>query len=161
MEWTPRFRCSRPGPSTAFLYSLKLWIAIGGEGLLWLRAVSGAFLSVTAVVPFVLLCRQLKLRLPPAGGLALLFFAVNGSLIKYSREVRMYSLLLLLSLASIWLFVRFVKSGKGLGLLAVADTCLFTHIILAGWWCFPRSSRFQFSIAKGGVKCSMLRRQRS
>lgn len=113
-----------------FYISLKLWIAIGGEGLLWLRLFP-AFLSVTAVVPFVLLCRQLKLA-PPAGGLALLFFAVNGSLIKYSREVRMYSLLLLLSLASTWLFVRFVKTGKGVGWLAVANILLvYTHYF--GW----------------------------
>jgi len=88
-----------------FYALLKIWIAAGGESLFWLRFFP-VFFSTIAVAPFILLCRQFKLSLPTIA-LALMFFAVNGSLIKYAQEVRMYSLLLCLGLFSLWLFIRF------------------------------------------------------
>ena len=93
-----------------FYVLLKIWIAIGGESLLWLRLLP-VLLSVVAVVPIVLLCRALKLtNLQTLIALALL--AVNGYLIKYAQEVRMYSLLFLLSCTSLWLFVKFTAATK-------------------------------------------------
>src|SRR5687767_9173755 len=73
-----------------FYALLKLWIAIGGDRLLWLRSLPVA-ISVIAVFPFIALCRELKLSFPTQI-LSLLLFAINGSLIKYAQEVRMYSL---------------------------------------------------------------------
>jgi uncharacterized membrane protein len=113
-----------------FYVLLKVWISIGGEGLLWVRVFPVAF-AVLALVPFFLLCRELKLRFG-AIALALLVFAVNGSLIKYSQEVRMYAPLLCLSLFSIWLFVRFLNSGKWILLLALVNIAMvYTHYF--GW----------------------------
>src|SRR5205085_8374391 len=64
---------------------------------------------------------------------ALFFFAVNGSLIKYSQEVRMYSLLLCLSLFSIWLFVRyFYKSKSFIPLVIVNILMVYSHYF--GWF---------------------------
>jgi hypothetical protein len=113
-----------------FYAILKLWIAIGGDGVLWLRCLP-ALISAAGLVPFILLCRELKMG-RFASGVALVFFTVNGSLIKYGREVRMYSLLMTLSLTSTWLFVRSMKSGKGFGWLALVNILLvYTHYF--GW----------------------------
>ncbi len=113
-----------------FYVLLKIWIFIGGESLFWLRFFP-VFFSIAAIVPFVLLCRQLKLSFPTIA-LTLTFFAVNGSLIKYAQEVRMYSFLLCLGLVSLWLFVRFLDSGKGFLLLTIVNVLLvYSHYF--GW----------------------------
>ena len=113
-----------------FYVLLKIWISIGGESLFWLRFFPVLF-SILAVIPLLLLCRQLKLSFP-AFAAALTFFAVNGSLIKYAQEVRMYSLLEFLALFSLWLFVRFVNMGKGFPTLLIVNVLLvYTHYF--GW----------------------------
>src|ERR1044071_3160782 len=71
-----------------FYLILKMWIAVGGEGLFWLRSLPVLF-SIVAIIPVLLLCRELRLGFWTT---LLTFFlsAVNGSLIKYAQEVRMY-----------------------------------------------------------------------
>lgn len=113
-----------------FYVLLKIWISIGGESLFWLRFFP-VFFSIAALVPFILLCRELKLNFP-AIALALTFFAVNGSLIKITQEVRMYSVLLCLALASMWLFARFLNSGKNFFVLTFANV-LLVHTHYYGW----------------------------
>jgi uncharacterized membrane protein len=93
-----------------FYALLKIWIAVGGESLLWLRMLP-VLLSVAAIVPIVLVCRSLKLNSWQTN-LALALLAVNGYLIKYAQEIRMYSLLFLLTCTSLWLFVRFTDSAS-------------------------------------------------
>ncbi|MGH9949385.1 MAG: hypothetical protein ACRD6X_19605, partial [Pyrinomonadaceae bacterium] len=39
-----------------FYYILKIWIALGGEGLLWLRLFP-VFIATAALIPFLYLCR--------------------------------------------------------------------------------------------------------
>lgn len=113
-----------------FYILLKGWIGIGGESLPWLRSLPVIFSSV-ALIPFVFLCKEFALRRWSIV-LAILFFGCNGSLIKYSQEVRMYGLLLCLGLFSIWLFLRLEKKGKGIGLLTIVNILLvYTHY--AGW----------------------------
>ena len=114
-----------------FYVLLKIWISVGGENLFWLRLFP-VFFSIIAIIPFVLLSRELKLNLSTIT-LALTFFAVNGSLIKYSQEVRMYSLLLCLGLFSMWLFVRFLNTGKGfLPFVIVNILLVYSHYF--GWF---------------------------
>jgi hypothetical protein len=114
-----------------FYVLLKIWIAVGGESLFWLRFFP-VFFSLLAVAPFVLLCRELRLS-PATAALALTFFAVNGSLIKYAQEIRMYSLLLFFALVSYWLFARFFNSGKGFLFLLITNVLLvYTHYF--GWF---------------------------
>ncbi len=113
-----------------FYVLLKIWIFISGESLFSLRFFP-VFFSTLAVVPFILLCRQLKLSFLTIA-VALTLFAANGSLIKYAQEVRMYSLLLCFGLFSSWLFARFLHSGKGFYLLIVANVALvYSHYF--GW----------------------------
>jgi uncharacterized membrane protein len=79
-----------------------------------------------------MLCRAMKLNFPTIA-LAFAFFAANGAIIKYSQEVRMYSLLLCLSLFSLWLFVRFLNLGKSFWILTVINVLLiYTHYF--GWF---------------------------
>jgi hypothetical protein len=117
-----------------FYALVKVWITIGGESLPWLRLFP-ALTATASLLPFLLLCRELRLK---AGemNLALLLLAVNGYLIKYAQELRMYSLLLLLTLCSLWLFVRFFNaddnSKRRLIALTVINLLLvYTHYY--GW----------------------------
>ncbi len=113
-----------------FYLLLKIWISIGGESLFWLRFFPVLF-STLSIIPFILLCRQIKLQLPTIA-LALTFFAAAGSLIKYAQEVRMYSPLLCFGLFSMWLFLRYLNKGKGFSLLIIFNVLLiYTHYF--GW----------------------------
>ena len=117
-----------------FYALLKLWAAAGGESLLWLRLFPVAA-SVAALVPLLLLARELKLG-AKATNAALLVAAANGYLVKYAQEVRMYGLLLLLTLTSLWLFARLLnREGRARGLLLalflVNLLLVYTHYY--GW----------------------------
>lgn len=113
-----------------FYATLKLWIGIGGESLLWLRTLPVVF-SALALVPFVYLCKELKFS-SSVMLLSLAFLAVNGSLIKYTQTLRMYSMLMFLSLLSIWLFARYFNRGKSfVPLLIVNFLLIYTHYF--GW----------------------------
>jgi mannosyltransferase len=114
-----------------FYLLLKFWLAIGGESLLWTRLFAVVF-AVLSIAPFLLICRELKLSKTQVL-IGFIAFAVNGSLIKYAQEVRMYSLLVFLSLTSIWLFFRWQHNAKGrlIGLLIVNLLLIYTHYF--GW----------------------------
>ncbi len=117
-----------------FYLLVKIWIGMGGESLMWLRLLPAVF-AIAAIVPFVLLCRALELS-QAERNLALLLLAVNGYLIKYAQELRMYSLLMFLSLCSLWLFIRFFKAEQGsrkqlLWLFLVNLLLVYAHY--AGW----------------------------
>jgi uncharacterized membrane protein len=87
--------------------------------------------SAAAVIPFFLICRELKLRAPSVA-IAFSWLAVNGALIKYAQEVRMYALFLGLGLFSTWLFLRFLNLGKNFWLLTAINLLLvYTHYF--GW----------------------------
>ena len=116
---------------------LKGWLALVGDGaaVWWLRLLT--VLTATAgVVPFLLLCRELRVR-DSAARLAFLLWAVNGYLIQHAQQLRMYSLLLLFALGSLWLFARFSDPGRevrrrdALWLFTVNLLLVYTHYF--GW----------------------------
>ncbi|MBA3352430.1 MAG: glycosyltransferase family 39 protein, partial [Blastocatellia bacterium] len=114
-----------------FYVLLKVWMSIGGESLIWLRLFP-VFFSGLVLGPFIYLCRELKLK-TPAMLLGLVFLAVNGSLIKYAQEVRMYAPLLFFSVVSTWLFARFYFRGKNIWILTLVNVLLiYTHYF--GWF---------------------------
>ncbi|MGI8493712.1 MAG: hypothetical protein ACR2L1_00150, partial [Pyrinomonadaceae bacterium] len=90
-----------------FYIILKLWVAIGGDSLLWLKLLP-VLIASAAIIPFYGLCKELNLSARTTN-LTLLLMAVNGYLIYYSQEVRMYILLLFFTVASFWMFARFVN----------------------------------------------------
>src|SRR5689334_14000572 len=113
---------------------LKWWMDLGGESVLWLRLLPDVF-GIGLVIPFFLLCRELNLK-PTETYLALLLVAVNGYLIHYSQEVRMYSMLAFWSVCSFWLFIRYFKStGTGSGgliaLTVINLLAIYSHYY--GW----------------------------
>lgn len=113
-----------------FYVRLKLWVQVVGDGVFWLRLLP-VIISCLAIAPFLLLCRELKLKFSTTA-LALFLLAVNGSLIKYAQEVRMYSLLMCLSLFSMWLFIRYLNRGKGFIWLVIVNILLiYSHYF--GW----------------------------
>ena len=81
-----------------FYILLKLWIAIGGSSVPWMRALP-FFISIATLVPFLLFCREWKLTNAETG-IAFSLITFNEVLIHYSQELRMYSLLVALSLLS-------------------------------------------------------------
>jgi uncharacterized membrane protein len=91
-----------------FYLLLKLWIGAGGSSLLWIKLFP-VIISVAAIVPFCLLCRELRLKAATIN-FAFALMAVNEYLITYSQELRMYSLVMLLTLGSMWLFAKFFNS---------------------------------------------------
>lgn len=121
-----------------FYVLLKIWVGLGGESVGWLRILP-ALIGIASIIPFTLLCRELTLKTTEVN-LALLLLAVNGYLIKYAQEVRMYSLLFFLSLCSLWLFFRFFNRGddeKEVGKKGLAALCLINLLLVythyAGW----------------------------
>jgi uncharacterized membrane protein len=110
-----------------FYILLKIWILTGGDSLLWLRLFP-ALAACLALVPLILLCRELKFSTFQTAAV-ILFLAVNGSLIKYAQEVRMYSLLFCLACFSLWLFARWCKGGNAslIPLFLVNLLLIYTH----------------------------------
>jgi uncharacterized membrane protein len=141
-----------------FYALLKIWIAIGGESLAWLRLFP-ALTAITAIAPFLLLARELRLRAPETN-VALLLLAANGYLIKYAQEVRMYSLLLLLALTSLWLFAKLLRaetSAKGAllcALFAVNLPLIYTHYY--GWLVVVAEAIFLALRARGKLASFLL-----
>lgn len=114
-----------------FYVLLKLWIGVFGESLVSLRVLPVLF-SVLSLVPFLLLIRELKLNIKTRH-ISLLLLIVNGSLLKYSLEIRMYSLLMCLGLFSMWLFARYFNKGKSMVPLVIVNILLvYTHYF--GWF---------------------------
>jgi uncharacterized membrane protein len=117
-----------------FYLLLKLWLIAGGEHLRWLKLFP-ALTALMAVVPLLLLCRELRVG-AFATNLALALAAVNGYLVAYAHELRMYSLLLLFTLCALWLFVRFWNRAPltKLELLALfAAHLLLVYTQYYGW----------------------------
>jgi hypothetical protein len=113
---------------------LKLWISLGGQSLLWLKLFP-VLTGIGLVVPFYFLCQELDLQWPEMS-LALFLAAVNGYMIHYAQELRMYSLLTFLAMCSFWLFMRyFRRPGQAtrdlLWLTVVNSLAIYSHYY--GW----------------------------
>jgi mannosyltransferase len=117
-----------------FYLLLKSWITVGGGSLLWMKLFPVA-VSMASIIPFYLLCRELNLKAATMN-LALYAMSVNEYMVGYAQELRMYSLLLLLAMTSLWLFAKLVNSihapgNLTLALFAVNLLLVYTHY--HGW----------------------------
>jgi mannosyltransferase len=116
-----------------FYILLKLWVGIGGESLLWLKLFP-FLLSVITIVPVFFLWLELRAS-SLVLHLTLIQLAPNPFLIYYAQELRMYSLLVLLTAVSSWMFIRYVnRTGSPLTmwiLVASNLALVFTHYF--GW----------------------------
>jgi hypothetical protein len=93
-----------------FYFLLKIWIAIGNDSLFWVRLLPTLF-STLAIIPVVLLGREFHLR-PLEINSTVALAAVHPFLLYYSQHVRMYTLLMLCALTSLWVFHSAIRAGR-------------------------------------------------
>jgi hypothetical protein len=94
-----------------FYLLLKGWIDIGGESVYWLR-MNPALTAIACVGPLLLFCRALRLSWAETN-IAIALLAVNGFLIGFAQQLRMFDLLQFFALCSLWMFARFATSPPG------------------------------------------------
>ncbi|HYB92056.1 MAG TPA: hypothetical protein VEC38_13555 [Candidatus Binataceae bacterium] len=130
-----------PGKLAVHELLLHGWIAMFGQGLAALRALSAALGTIAIVLVFWVAC---ELIAPPpeataSGGypaddrreiaaIAALVFALNLVTIKYSREARMYPVMLAAMLAQAGFFVRASRRG---GLVIYGGAAIFAILAVA------------------------------
>jgi mannosyltransferase len=137
-EVIARHRTLNPGELAIHDLTLHGWIALFGTSPAAMRALSAAFGVVSILLVYLVVC---ELFAPGSkgesaltdddirtiAGLTALVFAVNLVTIKYSREARMYPLLLSAILAQVALFLRALRAG---GLANYAAVVLLTAIAI-------------------------------
>ncbi|HSR56865.1 MAG TPA: glycosyltransferase family 39 protein [Candidatus Binataceae bacterium] len=104
------------------------WIAHFGDGLFAMRSLSALFGVLAIILMFPATREVLRLAAPPLdegeidmiAALSALICAVSLVTIKYSREARMYGLLLAAVLAQVWFLLR-----------AIRRTALSDYVVLA------------------------------
>src|SRR5208283_1580289 len=118
---------------------LHWWISIFGSSMAAMRAMSAALGVVSILLVYLVVC---ELFAPASekesaltsddvkiiAGLGALVFAVNLVTIKYSREARMYPLMLAAILAQVAMFIRALRVG---GLANYAAVVVLTAIAIA------------------------------
>jgi hypothetical protein len=126
-----------------FYALLKVWLRIGGESLLWIRLLPAA-ISAVSIAPFFLLCHDLKLS-GFARNVALGFGAFSPFAFFYSQHLRMYSLLMLTGLTSVWAFEHCLHEPvrRRLVILCVAD-CVLVYTHYYGWLIVVLQSVYAF-----------------
>ncbi len=138
-EVSARHIALNPGELPIYDLTLHGWIAIFGTSPTAMRALSAAFGVLAIALVYIVSC---ELFAPASGGvsvltiddigiiagLAALVFAVNLVTIKYSREARMYPLLLATILAQVAMFLRAIRAG---GLANYATVAVLTAIAIA------------------------------
>ncbi len=116
-----------PGKIAAHEVLLHGWIAMFGDGLVALRSLSALFGTLSILLVFWV-ARELLIISPDqtsedslpdadaylAAAIAALIFAVSLVMLKYSRELRMYSMMLAIVLAQLGFFIRAARRG-GIG----------------------------------------------
>lgn len=116
-----------PGKIAAHEVLLHGWIVMFGDGLIALRSLSALFGTLSILLVFWVALELLTTSPDHAGedslpeadaylaaAVAALIFAVSLVMLKYSRELRMYSMMLAILLAQLGFFVRATRRG-GIG----------------------------------------------
>lgn len=115
-----------------FYVLLKIWVGTGGESLLWLRLFP-VLVSTLCLLPAFLLCKDLGVP-HGARNLAVAVASVHPYAIFFAQHIRMYCLLGLFGLTSIWIFQRYLRepSRRNLRLLSAVNLLLvYSHYY--GW----------------------------
>jgi hypothetical protein len=94
-------------PLFYMLLKAWLWLAPATEG--WARVLPALF-GAASIVPLYGICRATRLGVAGTA-VVLCLFAFSGVLVQYAQYLRMFSLLQLASVLSIWAFVRFLGDG--------------------------------------------------
>jgi uncharacterized membrane protein len=111
-----------------YYFLLHYWMAFLGTSELAVKLLSIIFGVLSIVVAYALGRRLLDQR---AGLFCAFILAISAFNIRYSQEARMYSLLLLLTLLSMYFFIRLAQRGTPLiwaGYVISTTLLLYTHI---------------------------------
>jgi len=129
-----------PGKLALYDVLLHEWIAVFGDSLVAMRAMSGALGTLAIILTFVAVrevCRTLADEPDGpgiavvgelAGAFAALLYATNLEMVLSDRTVRMYPLVMCAELLQITFFVRAQRRG---GILNYAGTAVFTAAMVA------------------------------
>jgi hypothetical protein len=120
-----------PGKLAAHDVVLHFWMLALGDSITSIRALS-AFLGTLAIALVFLVARELFTNEKDSAAsffagersaiaaLSALVFALNVVAIRYSREGRMYELMLVATLIQLWFFLRAVRGGGLVNYLGIA-----------------------------------------
>jgi len=111
-----------------YYFILHYWIVFFGTSEVVVRSLSVLF-GVLAIPVIYVLGRQLFNK--QVGLLAALLLALSGFNIQYSQEARMYSLMVLLALLSMFFFIRFLHGNTvaiSIGYILCTTLLLYTHL---------------------------------
>ncbi|HYB91555.1 MAG TPA: glycosyltransferase family 39 protein [Candidatus Binataceae bacterium] len=132
--------------------ALHFWILAFGDSVISMRVMSVVLGLVAILLIFVLARELLEFDVFSSGlpredtnriaALSALIFALSLPAIHYSREARMYSLVLGLAMAQAWFFLRAVRFGRpadliGAGFLAflsVAASMIAGAVLIVEWF---------------------------
>lgn len=115
-----------------FYVLLKIWVWLGGESLLWLRLFPVAA-SALCLAPVFLLCDDLGIS-RAARNTAVFIASVHPYAVFFAQHMRMYCLLGLFGLTSIWAFERYLKDGSRRSLVVLsAANLLLVYSHYYGW----------------------------
>ena len=120
-----------PGELPVHDLILHGWMALFGSSLPAMRSLSAVFGVVSIVLLYLVVCELFASAGDDAlvvAGLAALVFAVNLVTVKYSREARMYPLMLAAILAQVTTFLRTLRVG---GVASYAALVVLTAIAIA------------------------------
>lgn len=114
------------------LHAVLLWGWLRlGDAEWWARLPSAAFAVATVPLLYLLLRRLFDDRVGAVGAVLL---ALNGFSLRFAQEARTYSLLMLVTTASVLLFVAYVQDRRtGRWWAWVAVTALLPYVHVFGW----------------------------
>jgi mannosyltransferase len=123
-----------PGELPIHDLMLHGWIALFGSSVAAMRALSAALGVASILLVYLVVCELLEDTalsrddVTIVAGLSALVFAVNLVTIKYSREARMYPLMLAAILAQVMMFLRALRVG---GVANYAAVVVLTALAIA------------------------------
>jgi mannosyltransferase len=124
-----------PGELPVHDLILHGWIALFGSSLPAMRALSAVFGVASILLVYLVVCELFATDTALSGGdtmivagVAALVFAVNLVTVKYSREARMYPLMLAAILAQVAMFLRALRTA---GVANYAAVVVLTAIAIA------------------------------
>ena len=116
------------GDSPLYHFALHYWIALFGTSEVAVRSLSVLF-GVLAIPMIYVMGRRLFNE--EVGLLAALILAFSTLNVQYSQEARMYSLMVLLALLSMYFFIRFLQRDTiviSVGYVVCTTLLLYTHL---------------------------------
>ena len=150
-----------PGELPIHDLMLHGWIALFGSSMTAMRSLSAVFGVVSILLVYLVVCELFEqsaltrddVRI--VAGLSALVFAVNLVTIKYSREARMYPLMLAAILAQVTMFLRALRVG---GLANYAAVVVLTALAIASNFAATADARDRRPMAR---LCNRARRMAS